>query len=102
MFLIIDNLCILKKETQSDKLAELISKTQKKKLNSTTRQTTHDRKMLRNVIAIIVCCLSCYQCDNRYNDKYNDLVNRGNLKTKIDSQLPKESKFFDMNDFDCE
>lgn len=58
--------------------------------------------MQRNVIAIIVCCLSCYQCDNRYNnDKYNELVNSGSLKKSIDSQLPKESKFFDMNDFDC-
>lgn len=58
--------------------------------------------MLRNVIAIIVCYLSCYQCDNRYNDRYNELVKRGSLKESIDSQLPKESKFFDMNDFDCE
>lgn len=58
--------------------------------------------MLRNVIAIIVACyISCYQCDNRYNDRYNELVNRGSLKKSIDSQLPKESKFFDMNDFDC-
>lgn len=63
------------------------------------------KKMRRNVIqliAIIVCCLSSYQCDNRYNDKYNELVNRDSLKTSIESQLPKESKFFDMNDFDCE
>lgn len=58
--------------------------------------------MLRNVIAIIVCYLTCYQCDNRYNDRYNELVKRGSLKESIDSQLPKESKFFDMNDFDCE
>ena len=59
-------------------------------------------KMLQNVIAIILCCFSCYQCDNRYNDKYNELVNRDSLKKSIDRELPKESKFFDMNDFDCE
>lgn len=58
--------------------------------------------MIRTVIAIIVCCISCFQCDNRYNDRYNELVNKGDLKTSIDRQLPKQSKFFDMNDFDCE
>lgn len=58
--------------------------------------------MLQNVIAIIVCCLASYQCDNRFNnDRYNELVSRGNLKESISSQMPKESKFFDMNDFDC-
>lgn len=57
--------------------------------------------MLRNAIAIIICCISCYQCDTRYNDRYNELMNHGSLKKSIDSQLPKESKFFDMNDFDC-
>lgn len=57
--------------------------------------------MIRKVIAIIVCCISGYLCDNRYNDRYNELVNRGNLKTSIDRQLPKQAKFFDMNDFDC-
>lgn len=56
--------------------------------------------MLRNAIAIIIC-ISQVQCDNRINDRYNELVNHGSLKETIDSQLPKESKFFDMNDFDC-
>ena len=61
------------------------------------------RRMLQKAIAIIACCLTCYLCDNSFNDRYNQLVNSGSgsLKRVIDNELPKESKFFDMNDFDC-
>lgn len=65
------------------------------------------KKMFQNVMAmaIIACYLSCYQCDNSFslNDRYNEVVNNGNINLKkfIDQQLPKQSKFFDMNDFDC-
>jgi hypothetical protein len=58
--------------------------------------------MWRKTLALItICCLSQHHCDNRFNDKYNQLVTSDNLKKEIDSQLPKQSKFFDMNDFDC-
>lgn len=58
--------------------------------------------MIRYVIAIIVCCLPCYQCDNNNNERYNVLVSRSGLRESIETQLPKESKFFDMSDFnDC-
>lgn len=56
------------------------------------------------ITIIIICCLvHQHQCDNRLNDRYNRLVNSDNfnLKKTIDSELPKQSKFFDMNDFDC-
>lgn len=59
-------------------------------------------KMLRSAIVVVACYLSCYQCDNRYNDRYNEIVSLGGLKQTIDSELPKQAKFFDMNDFDCE
>jgi len=61
------------------------------------------RRMLHKTIIIIACCLTCYLCDNSFNDRYNQLVNSGSgsLKRVIDNELPKESKFFDMNDFDC-
>ncbi|XP_070500834.1 venom protease isoform X2 [Chironomus tepperi] len=60
------------------------------------------RRMLNKAIVIIACCLTCYLCDNSFNDRYNQLVNSGSgsLKRVIDNELPKESKFFDMNDFD--
>ena len=58
--------------------------------------------MWRKTLAVIAFCfLSQLQCDNSYNAKYNQLVNSNNLKKEIDSQLPKQLKFFDMNDFDC-
>lgn len=53
--------------------------------------------------ALLACCLVVFcKCDNRYNDRYNQLVNQYDLKKSISSSLPKESKFFDINDFDCE
>lgn len=52
-------------------------------------------------LLITVCCISHHHCDNRINDRYNQLVTSDNLKKAIDAQLPKQSKFFDMNDFDC-
>lgn len=60
-------------------------------------------RMLHKAMVIIAYCLMCYQCDNSFNDRYNQLVNSGSssLQKSIDSELPKESKFFDMNDFDC-
>lgn len=59
--------------------------------------------MLRGVITIVACFLTCYQCDNRNNDRYKELVSRGGLMKSIETQMPKESKFFDMSDFnDCE
>ncbi|KAL7036265.1 hypothetical protein ACKWTF_008764 [Chironomus riparius] len=60
------------------------------------------RRMFHKAITIIACCLTCYLCDNSFNDRYNQLVSSGSgsLKRVIDNELPKESKFFDMNDFD--
>lgn len=57
------------------------------------------RKTLTLVITVF--CISHHHCDNRFNDRYNSLVTSDNLKKEIDAQLPKQSKFFDMNDFDC-
>lgn len=63
-----------------------------------------NRIKLSRVLTIVACYISCYQCDNSFNNRYNELVNSGSqsLKKSIDRELPKESKFFDMNDFDCE
>lgn len=53
-------------------------------------------------IAVFACYLFAFcKCDNRYNDRYNQLVNQHDLKKSISSSLPKQSKFFDINDFDC-
>lgn len=60
------------------------------------------KRMFNSVMTIIVYCLTCYQCDNSFNDRYNELVSSSSLKKSIQDELPKESKFFDMNDFDCE
>lgn len=60
-----------------------------------------NRIKLHRAMAIIACFFTCYRCDNSFNDRYNQLVNSGSLKKSIDNELPKQSKFFDMNDFDC-
>lgn len=37
------------------------------------------------------------------NQEYNDVMNRFDLQSAIDAQLPTGvAKFFDLNDFDCE
>jgi hypothetical protein len=37
--------------------------------------------------------------EKSYNTKYNEIVkDEGGLKTAIDKELPKEAKFFDIND----
>lgn len=60
--------------------------------------------MWRGTITIIIayCFVQHHNCDNRINDRYNQLISSDNLKTSIDSELPQQSKFFDINDFDCE
>lgn len=35
-----------------------------------------------------------------YNRRYNEVV-QPSLINSINSELPKEAKFFDLNDFDC-
>lgn len=38
-----------------------------------------------------------------HNQEYNEVLDRYDLQTAIDQQLPKGvAKFFDINDFDCE
>lgn len=61
------------------------------------------KKMSRSTVVIILACylLAYCKCDNRNNDRYNRLINQYNLKKSISTTMPKESKFFDINDFDC-
>jgi hypothetical protein len=41
--------------------------------------------------------VSC--ADTSYNTRYNDIINdEGGLKSAIENELPKEAKFFDIND----
>lgn len=59
----------------------------------------------KNSIVVTFCfLLSCCMCDAidaRYNERYNKLLEHNNFKKSINSELRKEVKFFDVNDFDC-
>lgn len=58
------------------------------------------------LVFVTICCLKLCFCDsgiyNGANAKYNQLLRRdySDLSKKISEQLPKQAKFFDINDFD--
>lgn len=63
------------------------------------------RKMeIQKTVLVLSVLINFSNCDNtiNFNTKYNMLISKSNynLGSKINTQLPKESKFFDLNDFD--
>lgn len=60
---------------------------------------------IQKVVLVLIVFITSSSCDSAmsFNTKYNLLISKNdyNLKNMISAQLPKETKFFDLNDFDC-
>jgi hypothetical protein len=60
------------------------------------------REVILAIIVLLISLLQVCDCDrSRYNAKYNKLVST-DLEKGVTDQLPKQSKFFDFYDYDCE
>ena len=61
--------------------------------------------IIQKVTLILAVFLNFSSCDNAisFNTKRNIFSKKSNfsLKDKTSANLPKQNKFFDLNDFDC-
>lgn len=54
-------------------------------------------------VSVLLISLEVCDCDrSRYNAKYNQLISTDNQMKIPSEHMPKQTKFFDFNDFDCE